>query len=228
MAEAQLNTVLGRPVASAVEPLAPRTLAGVPAAVDAERLALARHPELSMAAAEISREEAELDRLRGERKPDYILGGGYMLMPGEPGAWTARAGLTWPNAPWSRGRLTAGIAAQEKRLAAVRARRDAVASNVRRMVQEAIVRLHAARERSELLRTTVLPQAEHTFDLARIGYQANRGEFLELIDNERMLLDVRVDDASARIEVERAVADLERATGFPFDPPAGLVPAEGR
>jgi cobalt-zinc-cadmium efflux system outer membrane protein len=228
MAEVQLNTILGRQAGLPVEPLAPRAASAIPAAADAERLALERHPELAMATAEIAREEAELERVRGERKPDFVVGGGYMLMPGEAGAWTARAGMTWPNAPWSRGRLNAEITTQEKRVAAARARRDVVASGVKRMVREAIVRVQSARERADLLRTSILPQAEHTFDLARIGYQASRGEFLELVDNERTLLGVRVDAAAARIDVERALADLERAIGLPCDPSAGQLVAEGR
>lgn len=109
-AEARLNALIGRPVAQPVEPLAPVTPAV--RVTDAEALALDRHPELALAAAAIAREEAELARLRGERRPDFVVGGGYMLMPGDAGAWTARAGITWPNAPWSRGRLTAALNAR--------------------------------------------------------------------------------------------------------------------
>jgi cobalt-zinc-cadmium efflux system outer membrane protein len=109
-AEARLNALLGRPPSQPVETLEPvvtRVLAS-----DAEQLALARHPDVAMVAAAVAREEAELVRLRGERRPDYVVGGGYMLQPGEAGAWTARAGMTWPNAPWSRGRLNAEIDVQ--------------------------------------------------------------------------------------------------------------------
>jgi outer membrane protein TolC len=228
MAETRLNTLLGRAAGAPVETLAVGTRAAAPAAADAERIALQRHPGVALATAEIAREEAEAARLRGERRPDFIVGGSYMLMPGQAGAWTARVGLTWPNAPWSRGKLAAEIDAQEKRLAAARARRDVVVSDVRQMVQEAVVRVESARERADLLRTTILPQAEHTFELARIGYQADRGGFLELMDNERTLLMVRVDHARARADLERALADLERAMGLTDAGAAEPVPAEGR
>jgi len=228
MAETELNTLLGRPAGAAIEPLTSVPTGATPAAADAERIALARHPEIAMADAVIAVQEAELARVRGERRPDFVVGGGYMLMPGEAGAWTARAGITWPNAPWSRGRLEAEIAAQEKRLASARAQREVVASGIRRMVQEALVRLATARERADLLRTSVLPQAEHTFELARVSYQASRGEFLELMDNERTLLDVRVDYARARADIDRATADLERALGIAAAAPAATVVTEGR
>ena len=66
---------------------------------DAVNAALERHPTMALAAAGIAREEAELARLQGERRPDFVVGGGYMLMPGDAGAWTARAGITWPKRP---------------------------------------------------------------------------------------------------------------------------------
>ena len=46
-----------------------------------------------------------------ERRPDWMVQGGYMLTPGEAGAWTARVGMTWPTAPWATatvGRLDCG------------------------------------------------------------------------------------------------------------------------
>ena len=48
-------------------------------------------------------------RRRDEGKPDWMVQGGYMLIPGEAGALTARVGLTWPTAPWAEPRLTASV-----------------------------------------------------------------------------------------------------------------------
>ena len=132
--EARLNALLGRPASQLVETL--ESVGTTVSATDAEQLALARHPEVGMIAAAVAREEAELARLRGERRPDYIVGGGYMLQPGEAGAWTARAGITWPNAPWSRGRLNAEIDVQGKRVQAVKARGEVVATQLRQRVHD--------------------------------------------------------------------------------------------
>jgi cobalt-zinc-cadmium efflux system outer membrane protein len=211
LAEIQLNTLLARPIDATVQPLMPQTLTVIP--FEPTRVALERHPEMTMANAAIAREEAELARLRGERRPDYVVGGGYMLMPGEAGAWTARAGLTWPNAPWSRGRLDAEIAVQQRRVEAATARREVVASAIRRGVREAELRLEAARERVGLLATALIPHAEHAFDAARVAYSSNRGEFTEVIDSERTLLSARVEYAATRAEFELALSQLERAMG---------------
>jgi outer membrane protein, heavy metal efflux system len=210
-AEARLNTLLGRPVAQPVEPLA--TLGDVVSAADAERIALERHPELTLAAAAIAREEAELARLRGERRPDFVVGGGYMLMPGEAGAWTARAGITWPNAPWSRGKLDASVDLQSKRLDAVKAKQLAMAAAIRQSVRQAVIRLQAAQRQVQLLESTVLPQVEHAFELARVGYTGGEGTFSELLESHRMLLTTRLEYAQARADVVRARADLHTAVG---------------
>lgn len=212
LAETRLNALLGRPANAEVPTLAFSERA-LPAAADAERIALERHPDLAMADAAIAREEAELARLRGERRPDFVVGGGYMLQPGGAGAWTARGGITWPNAPWSRGKLAAEIDVQEKRLIAARAEREAIATTIRRTVNESIVRLASARDRIALLESTVIPHVEHAFDVARVAYAADRGEFGDLLDTQRALLSTRMNLVAAQADAQRAAADLETAIG---------------
>jgi len=166
-----------------------------------------------MALATVAREEAELARIVGESKPDFVVGGGYMLQPGSAGAWTARGGISWPNAPWSRGKRNTEIAAQAKRLEAARAHRDATLSAVRQSVREATARLEAARQRVELLETAVTPHVEHDFDVSRASYAAGRAEFADLLESERALLTTRMDVIAARAAVQRAIADVELAVG---------------
>ena len=211
-AESRLATLLGRDPATPLPALASADR-GLPELTAAEAIAVQRHPEIQMASATVEREEAELARLRGERKPDFVIGGGYMLQPGEAGAWTARAGISWPNAPWSRGKLNTEIAAQEKRRDAAIAHREATLAGVRRSVREAVVRLDSARRRAELLESAVMPHVEHDFDVARASYAAGRAEFADLLESERALLTTRMDVIAARAEVQRAIADVELAVG---------------
>lgn len=218
MAETKLNALLGRPaIAEAIEPLTTSAPSVAPPGGDFARLAITRHPMLAVADAEIAREEAELARLRGDRRPDFVVGGGYMLQPGGAGAWTARGGLTWPNAPWSRGKLTAEIDVQARRVEAARVRRAALIVQVRQIVQEGIVHVEAAQRRLDLLDATVLPHAEHEFGLARVTYVSSGGDFGAVISGERRLLAAAVDRAVAVLDVQRALAELDSATGAPPD-----------
>ena len=210
-AEARLNTLMGRPPSQPVGPLAP-IVSTVPAE-EAEQRALARHPDVAMVDAGVAKEQAELERLRGERRPDFVVGGGYMLMPGDAGAWTARAGITWPNAPWSRGRLTAAIEVQAKRVEAARARREVVAAQLRQAVRQAVVRLNAAERQVRLIESTVLPQIEHAFELTRLAYAAGEGAFTDMLDTRRTLLSTELEYVEARASVARARADLDTIAG---------------
>ena len=210
LAEARLNALLGRAAPDPVPALAPVAATAV---LVAEAAALEAHPEMGMANAAIAREEAELARLRGERRPDFFVGGGYMLTPGDAGAWTGRAGLTWSNAPWSRGRLITSIEVQQKRLAAALARRDAVATTVRRAIREAAVRVETAERRAALIASTVLPQLEHAFELARLSYASGEGGFADVVDAQRVLRVTQLEHVAARADADRARADLAAALG---------------
>ena len=211
LAEARLNTLLGRSPSQPVEPLDATVATLSPG--DAEQLALARHPDVTMAAQIVAREEAELERLRGERRPDFVVGGGYMLVPGEAGAWTVRAGLTWPNAPWSRGRLTAVTDVQGKRVEAARARHAVIAAQLRQAVREAAVRLAAAERQVQLIASTVLPQIDHAFELTRLAYAAGEGDFAEMLETQRLMLSVQLEHVEARANVARARAALQATAG---------------
>lgn len=210
-AEARLNTLLGRLPSQPIEPLEP--IASTLRVEDAETLALARHPEVGMVEAEVAREEAELERLRGDRRPDYVVGGGYMLVPGEAGWWTARVGVTWPNAPWSRGRLNAAIDLQTKRVDAAKARRAVIAAQLRESIRETVVRLNAAERQVHLIESTVLPQIEHALELTRLAYAAGEGPFTETLDTRRTLFATQLEYLEALANVARARADLETAAG---------------
>jgi cobalt-zinc-cadmium efflux system outer membrane protein len=212
IAEARLLTLLGRDSGSP-PPALVSVDADIPDLSEADVTATQRHPEVQMAVATVAREEAELARLHGERKPDFVIGGGYMLQPGGAGAWTARGGISWPNAPWSRGKLKTEIAAQEKRVEAARAHRDATRALVRQSVREATVRVEAARQRVDLLEAAVMPHVEHDFDVARASYAAGRAQFADLLESERALLTTRMDVIAARADVQRAIADVELAVG---------------
>ena len=135
-------------------------------------------------------------------------------MPGGAGAWTARAGLTWPNAPWIRGRLPAQVEAQSKRIEAAKAAREAVAARIRHDVRRTGIRIAAAQRQARLIESTILPQAEHAFDLARVAYAGGQGPFMDALESRRLLVTTQLELIEARANVQRAQAELESAVGL--------------
>ena len=65
-------------------------------------------------------------------------------------------------------------------------------------------RLEAARQRVELMESTVIPHVEHAFEVARVAYASNRGEFADLLDTERVY----------RTSLTSALTDLGYADGL--------------
>jgi outer membrane protein TolC len=221
VAAARLNTLLQRPLDTpigALEELHEEVLT-----VSIEQLqtaALAAKPELMAARQQVERAEAELTVAQQEYKPDYSIQGGYMLMPNQTDALMAKVGITWPRAPWSRGKLDLHVAEMHAGIETAKARQRALESAARLSIQEAYVRVKAAEQRASLLRTTILPQSRQTLEVSRVGYQSDQVDVLAILDNERMLLSSQLEYVKALGEFQQAVADLERATGTDITPAA--------
>ncbi len=214
LATARLNTLLDRPPESPVGRLVePREDGTLPPVAALQRLAIDRQPELRAARVEIERAEAVLAAERQEGKPDFFVKGGYFLMPRQGDSWTAMVGITWPNAPWSRKGLDGRVAEAAAAVETARARYAAGENAIRFAVHESYVRADAAQEKAALLRTSIVPQSDQTLAVSRAAYQTDQGDFLMLIDNQRVLLDAQLAYYRALSDLEQARADLERAVG---------------
>jgi outer membrane protein TolC len=231
LAVARLNVLLDRAPETPIGPLDdPHEETLLPITTDLHRMAIEHQPELQRARLEIERAEAELAVAKREYKPDFSVQGGYLLMPNQTDAVLARVGVTWPKAPWSRGKIDARVAEQAAAVEAAKARERAMENTVRLAVQEAYIRAKSAQDRAALLRTTIIPQSQQTLDVSRVAYQTDRVDFQSLIDNERTLLAAHLDYFRALSEINQAMADLERAVGsdLPAGTTAAVVPREGK
>ena len=76
--------------------------------------------------------------------------------------------------------------------------------------------VRSAQRRVKLYRDTLLPQAEANFRAATSAYQNNRGEFMNLIDSQNLLLDIRTATYKALSVADTGSAQLERAIGAPL------------
>lgn len=223
LATARLNTLMNRPPGGPIGDISVVTDdAPLPAVDDLQRLALDAHPELRAARSDIERAEAQVALANSDRKPDFVVGGGYQLMPRSAGAWTAMAGMTWPSAPWSRGRIDAAVAQAAGEVPLARAKQQVLANQIAGAIQQAFIRATAARSRATLLRTGVIPQAQQLLAAAQVAYQSDRGDASALIDNQRMVLDLQLQYFQALADFQLAHVDLQRAVGtdLPAAPPA--------
>lgn len=77
-----------------------------------------------------------------------------------------------------------------------------------------LVALRDAERRAAVFDSEVLPLAQQTVELTRRGYGAGTATYLDVIDTQRTLLDVRLLAAEARTSRERMLAELEALAGM--------------
>ncbi len=218
LARARLNTLLGKdpsqPISVRGDYQPPLTL---PSVAELQSTALQKRPELAAAGARIRGSELSIELARKAYTPDFKVAGGYMLMPAEVprrNAYMIELGMSLP---WlNRKRHDAEIA----EATAERAMQDADARAIRAVVlqeiQEAYIRAEAALKMAKLYAGTLKPQAEATFQSAVAAYQADKTDFLNLLESQNTYLDVEYDYYKALSEYEMRLAELEQAIGAPL------------
>jgi multidrug efflux system outer membrane protein len=173
--------------------------------------ALARRPEIAGAREEIAMAEAARRLATREYIPDFMIGVDYEFGIGEQGWWELMAGVNLPIWIGKRRAMVREAEAMQKG-AEYRAREETL--RTLREVEEAVARARAARERVERFETAILPQAEAAFISSEASYRTGRVDFLDYLDSERMLLEMRKDYAMVKAELGMQLAALERAIGW--------------
>jgi outer membrane protein TolC len=219
MATLRLNTLLGRDPASPIAVEGQYAPPGtIPSLLELERIAIESRQELAAASAVIHQGEAQKKLAEKSYSPDYNVSAGYMLMPDGAryrNTYMAELSVTLP---WlNRGRHDAEIAESQAQLSEEQAEYDYQKSVVFQEIQEALVRARSAKRLVDLYRDTLRPQAEASLKSAVSAYQADRTDFLNLLDSQNTTLDVELAYYRFAAELESNLADLERATGAPLN-----------
>ncbi len=226
---AALNALRDRPQGTPVPEIAlPRATTVAPPLAVLRARALDARPELDAAQADVARADALVELARKEYKPDFTVGVTYGLVTGRD----AGVGFMPPpdngkdvfgislslNLPIKHGRLDAGLeAAAERRIAAVERKRD-VTTVIDRALGELVARLRLSGEQVRLFERVLLIQAEQSLRSAESGYAAGSLNSLDLLDAERVLLEVRTGTERARADHAIALVRLEGAIGGPLGP----------
>jgi outer membrane protein TolC len=218
-----LNALLNRP---AEEPLEmPEELPARPAAADDRLIAMgvAANPDLAELAAQVAgrKEALELARLRyvPDIIPSFAMTGGISQSVG--------AAVMLPtNVPAIRGAIAeANAMLHESRAMERQLRQDRAAAFV-----TALVFMRSAEHQAAVLEGDVLPLARQAMDNSHQAYAAGTASYLELIDTQRLLLNLRLTLAQLRAEREKRLAELESLAGVDVEtlgtPPASATPSE--
>ncbi len=226
-AEASLNTLMNRP---AETPVARIKLPPVPAVdIDYRQLyqvGRRNRPEVLASLLEIERDEKRIDLARKDYWPSFSVGGTFvnvLARPVAPGAmapdsngmnvWSVNLGISLP---LHRSKYDAEVAeATEAKVASTHGY-QATVNAVESSIRDVGFHIGTLREQMTLFNTTLVPQTQQSLQSAEAAYSTGSLGVLDLLDSERVLLDVRLGLAQLITDYMKSLADMERALGSPF------------
>jgi outer membrane protein TolC len=214
-ARAAINVLLHRPPEA---PLGePREMVPANDAFDLDELqarAQKARPDLRAADFKVQSTRTSLGLARREASlPDFSIGVDYWQIPNMPDAYAAMFSI---NLPWFTGKRSAEVSRLEQALRADEAALDAARSRASFEVRDAWLRTESARKTAMLVRSELIPKSGQAVEVSRASYEKDKSSFLDLLDSERSLRDVRLKYIQAVAQYESAAADLERAVGTDF------------
>lgn len=168
---------------------------------------LTQTPRLQRARLQVEREQAQVGLDRAERIPDVTLIVGSKK-DDQIGGSQAVVGLSVPLPLFNRnqGKLQASLARADKAQAEFDAERLRLHQELTDVHQRA--QLTSTQVRS--MREEILPAAQRVFESTVTGFEAGKFGFLDVLDAQRTLLQIRTQYIQALYERYRAVADLGR------------------
>jgi outer membrane protein, heavy metal efflux system len=212
---AQMNELLHRePELPLPPPANDLALTSAPDEVDARRLeaeAAERRPDITAAKDRARAEQARAQRAERESLPDVTISTSYNSMWDMPEhRWMI--GLSF-NLPLQTGRR-AGVVDEAN---AMRAQYEADAARMSDAARtQVVVALKQLEESGHVLRLherRLLRVARDQVDAARAAFTTSRAPFSAVVDAEKSLRGVELDEQRARADYDRRRAELDRALG---------------
>ena len=226
---ATLNALLNR---RADEPLGPLATPPTPDPGQTDNVpalfatAVTNRPEVRAAQTQIDRYALQARLMEKEAYPDYKLGLEYRGIDAENDMLMFTVSV---ELPIRETKYRAAVREAEYMREASEAARATAERQSELEVQDAQFKLLNARRTLDLYRGELLRQAEARFKASEASYRTGQTDFLDLLESERLLLNIKTMAVQAEGEVGAAAARLERAVGTQaFDAANGKAHTEGR
>jgi len=134
---------------------------------------------------------------------------------GKQGFW--RAGIAAEVPVWGMFRQRGVIAETVAQKAQAEAERDQMRARVAQEVTVAYMNFQAVAQRLETMRQRIWPTAEAAYEMARRSYDAGKATYLDVLETQRDLTDIRIEYVEALFDYRASLAQLSRATGSNLD-----------
>jgi len=178
------------------------------------------NPDLAALEAEIEKTRKERELAKKNYYPDFMLGVTYMdtresSMPGtmsENDLLEGMVGITLPI------QVEKYRAAEREAYFAYQAAVQARAEQEKSLGADLRVTIYEYRDavrKIDLYRNGLLPKAEQALQVVQQEFATGEGQFLDLIDAVRMLLEFQLEYERAKVDKQLKIAEIERITGRP-------------
>jgi outer membrane protein, heavy metal efflux system len=216
---ALINRLLDRPVSSRMEPEI--VTAACPLDLSLEELLEAAgesNPHLRAREHVTERARSGLTLARRGYIPDLILGAQYFQIgSGETSspddgqdAWLVTAGINLPIWFWNR-KAEVNEAGARIQSAEENYRRERTVIEFK--VKDRYFRFMTTLEQILLYENSLLPQSRQAFEASRADYETGQEDFLNLLESERRLLEIRIAYLEVVANTRKHLAELEQAVG---------------
>lgn len=216
---ALINRLLDRPVDSRIEPEI--VIAAGPLDLSLEDLLEAAgesNPHLRAREHMTERARSGLTLARRGYIPDLILGAQYFQIgSGETSspddgkdAWLVTAGINLPIWFWNR---KAEVHEAGARILSAEEDYRRERAVIEFEVKDRYFRFMTTLEQVLLYKNNLLPQSRQAFEAARVDYETGRADFLNLLESERRLLEIRLGHLEVIAGTRKLLAELEAAVG---------------
>lgn len=212
--QATLNVLLGRAADAPLAVVLPMDASSIPAL----EAVLARldqaNTDLRVLDRQIAEQEARIRVAKSMQTPDLTAGGGISFdsPPDFNVGWRVNFGITLPLFTTHR----AGVVVEQSELTRLRAERAATAAEIRGAIASDLARAAAAAERAQTYQRDILPLSQQDEAFAQDSYQSGQTGLDALILALQHARDRRLAALQATLDLQSALADLERAINGPI------------
>lgn len=179
-------------------------------------------PALVQARLEIDRRSALTAIEQAKRVPDIAVTLGSKRSPEVGGnQWIVGVSIPLPVFDNNQGSLAEALSREEQ------ARDELLSAELRTAseVNAALETMHSSRLEAETLQRDALPGAESAYQSATKGFELGKFSFLEALDAQRTLLQVRTQTLRALAAAHRAASDIDRLLGHAGDDLPSTLPS---
>ena len=225
--ETNLNSLRDLPPTTPVGPVALGDRPEIKLSLD-EMYQIGRNnrPEVQAALLQIEKNEKRIQLAEKDYWPDVTIGAGFtnvldrsdpagVMNPPDQNGKNIYGVTVGINIPIRRRKYDAAVAeATEEKIASREGYRDVV-NSMDASIRSIGFGMETLDRQIALFKNTLIPQAEQALKSSEAAYSTGEVGVLDLLDSERVLLNVRLSLAKFDSDYMKALAEMERAAGIP-------------